>query len=86
MFGFLNVFLTAAAMMQGAGDRDAVQMLNERGSAAIAASDDAVRWGKIRFDASTLERLRDEVAVSFGSCSFAEPLEGLRALALLSPR
>src|SRR6185437_4782040 len=29
MFDFLNVFLTAAAMMQGASDGDAVQMLGE---------------------------------------------------------
>jgi hypothetical protein len=84
MFGFLNVFLTAAAIMQGASDGDAVQMLGEGRAAALSSSDDLLGWASARFDAATLERLRDDVAVSFGSCSFTEPLEGLRELALLS--
>jgi hypothetical protein len=85
MFGFLNVFLTAAAMMHGASDRDAVRLLDERHPTALSSTDGAIQWGTARFDASMLERLRDDVAASFGSCSFTEPLEGLRSLALLSP-
>ncbi len=85
MFGFLNVFLTAAAMMDGASDDDAMQMLDERRVAALSSTDDALRWEDTRLDAETVERLRDDFAVAFGSCSFTEPLEGLRELALLSP-
>lgn len=83
MFGFLNVFLTAAAMMQGASDADAVHMLDEQHVAALASSDDALQWEDTRLDADTIERLRDAFVVAFGSCSFTEPLDGLRELALL---
>jgi len=85
MFGFLNVLLTAAAMLQGASDADARRMLGERRVAALSSSDEALRWEDTRLDADVVERLRDDFAAAFGSCSFTEPLEGLRELALLSP-
>ena len=84
MFGFLNVLLTAAAIATGADDSEALEMLGDGRAAAVGASDDSVRWTSRQFDAQTLERMRDDLVVSFGSCSFTEPRDGLRELALLA--
>ena len=83
MFGFLNVLLTSAAIANGASDREAIAMLSEFRAAAVSATDDAVRWTSSQFDVATLERVRDNLVVSFGSCSFTEPRDGLRELTLL---
>lgn len=84
MFGFLNVLLTTAAIGAGAGDGEAIAMLRDGRAAVVGASDDRVQWSSRQFDAQALERVRDDLVVSFGSCSFTEPRDGLRELALLA--
>jgi hypothetical protein len=83
MYGYLNVFLTAAWMREGMGDADAEQLLDERAPDAIVVADSAISWRGFRLTADQLEHIRNELAVSFGSCSFREPVDDLRALALL---
>lgn len=84
MFGFLNVFLAAAALRDGASERDAVAMLEETAPDAFRFDDGTVTWrDRVRLGAEALARVRDERAIAFGSCSFREPLDDLRALHLL---
>jgi hypothetical protein len=64
-------------------ERDVAQLLEERDATAITFGEDDVRW---RGHAITLEQLRHaraSFALAFGSCSFREPIDDLRHLALL---
>jgi hypothetical protein len=83
MYGFLNLFLTAAFMAQGMADADAAALLAESSAEAFRFSDDAVQWGDLTLPAAELQRVRQHVAISFGSCSFREPVADLQAIGLL---
>jgi hypothetical protein len=72
--GFLN--LLAAAVF---GDEE--EALAERNPAAFAVGD-SFRWRDRAASAGEVARVRSELFVSFGSCSFFEPVDDLRALGL----
>jgi hypothetical protein len=87
MFGFLNVFLATALLMSGAGETEAIAMLEESNPANIVANDLQFAWhGPERIhvlDRVLLSALRQRVLVSYGSCSFTEPVEESRRMGLL---
>ena len=77
MHGFLNVFL-AAALLEHA---DAI--LAEEDAAAFTFDDDGAAWRGHGVTTEALTTMRRDFAISFGSCSFEEPIEDLRELGLL---
>ena len=77
MHGFLNVFL-AAAMPEHA---DAI--LVEQDPASIRFDDEGVSWRDQHVSTGALATMRREFAISFGSCSFEEPIAELQALGWL---
>jgi hypothetical protein len=79
MFGYLNVFLAAAVMANGASDADAIRVLEERDPSAFSF-DGEIRWREHAISASHAKDVRDRIAVSFGSCSFREPVDELQSL------
>jgi len=80
MFGFLNLVL-AAALRAAEGSREQVlQLLRESDAASIAFSEEAVAWRGHVLHRTHLARVREEIAVSFGSCSFTEPVADVRAM------
>lgn len=84
MHGFLNLFLAAIWLQEGEIDETEVyDLLEERSSAAIAFSDDEVAWRDHRLDHEVLAEARRKFAVSYGSCSFSEPVRDMRVLKLL---
>jgi len=83
MFGFLNVFLTAAFVHAGMTDGAALALLLERDLKKILVSSNTIRWADRSITTDDIHATRDCVAVSFGSCSFLEPVNELRAAALL---
>jgi hypothetical protein len=83
MFGFLNVLLAAGLMTTGLSDGDAAQLLDERDARAFAATPTTVRWREATLDEEQARSVRDHVMMSFGSCSFSEPVDELRSLVLL---
>jgi hypothetical protein len=83
MFGFLNVFLSAALLRQGSGDDEAREMLDERDPRAFEPRGDSVSWRGRVLTIAQLATMREETAVSFGSCSFREPVDDLHALGWL---
>jgi hypothetical protein len=85
MFGFLNLFLATAFLRAGMDSENGARVLEERNPSAFRFDSQGVRWGDHRLDLEDLHRAR-EVIVSFGSCSFIEPLNELHALHLLEPR
>ena len=84
MFGYLNVLLASAFMRQGMNDDDARRVLEERDASAFVIANDSVSWHGRSLDTQALRAVRDEAAVSFGSCSFREPVDELQALAPLT--
>lgn len=84
MHGFINVFLVAAAIRADlVTDAVAASMLDETNSAAFTFTDTGVAYGDVTLDNEYLALAREEFALSFGSCSFEEPVGDLRELALL---
>ena len=87
MYGYLNVFLTAALLASGGSRSDAVLLLNESNASSIEVNDLHVGWRgpeqMMAFDRALLQRVRESVLAGFGSCSFTEPVEESRALGLL---
>jgi hypothetical protein len=81
MYGYLNLFLAAAALMAGAGRRVAGRILGEDDPAAFAVAGDGLSWRDCRFDRKTLRALRTGGLRAFGSCSFREPLDELAVIA-----
>jgi hypothetical protein len=83
MFGFLNVFLAAAVLRDGAHEADALDLLSEHDAAAFTFADDGVRWRGHFILTPRVAQLRERAAVSFGSCSFDEPLADLQSIGVL---
>lgn len=83
--GFLNVFLAAIAAWHGRASRDEVRgILDEQSPGFFRFEDDMVRFGRFEFDNDVVAQGRERFALSFGSCSFDEPLEDLRTNRLLT--
>jgi hypothetical protein len=82
MFGFLNVIIATAALRDGWSQADAARALDERDRQSLSFSADGARWRDRRVSALTLKSSRDSLA-AFGSCSFRDPVTGLRESALL---
>jgi len=83
MFGFLNLFLATAFVSAGMDDAAAERLLEERDRQAFRFDAGGVEWQGRRIDLETLRRTRESGIVSFGSCSFTEPIADLQSLDLL---
>ena len=85
MHGFLNVFCAAVLLWHEPDRRqEAAWMLGERDADAITM-DEAMTWHNsgVTLTAQQIEGAREQFCISFGSCSFTEPIEDLRNLGWL---
>jgi len=82
MFGFLNVLLATAAVHAGRASESAAALLDERDPTAVRFVDGGIVWRDVTIPADAIVRARESMA-SFGSCSFEEPMTGLRQAHLL---
>jgi hypothetical protein len=80
MYGFVNVFVAAALLRHGVSEEIALKVLEESDASAFEFSSDGVAWRRQRISASELRAVRKEFAISFGSCSFREPVDELSQL------
>jgi hypothetical protein len=85
MFGFLNLLLATGFIRGGLRPAQAEQVLNETSLRGFDFRDDQIVWNGHSLGLDDLAETRS-VMISFGSCSFTEPLEDLVALQLLEPR
>jgi hypothetical protein len=83
MYGFLNVFLSAAFLAAGMNVDETMQVLIEESSAAFQFDDSGIDWRGRRLTGELLANVRERLAISFGSCSFEEPIDELKAMKLL---
>lgn len=85
MHGFLGVFGGAAlARVHGLGADDLAEMLDDADAASWAVGD-TLRWRSLAATAAEVADARAQFALSFGSCSFDEPVDDLQALGWLAP-
>ena len=82
MHGFLNVLLAAAILREGRSLDDARTVLEDDAPANFVVGTDFLRWRDRSFSAEQIQRIRHEGMISFGSCSFTEPVEELAQLAV----
>lgn len=90
MHGFLNVFIAASIARAGAAEPEVASVLEADSFDQFSFADDGITVSNLRgetqeFHISTelLRETRRSFAVSFGSCSFEEPVQDLQALGLL---
>ena len=83
MHGFLNVFLAAAFLRLGMEASLAVEVLGEQSPEAFHFDSESVLWREHRLGVADITAARRGFSISFGSCSFTEPVDDLRALHLL---
>lgn len=84
MNGFLNVFLAAGFLRQGYKPQIIAKILKNELAESFTFNDNGVWWQKEHFISNTqLRHLREKNIISFGSCSFEEPIADLQEIGLL---
>lgn len=83
MYGYLNLFFSAAFIRKGMPEDEAMTLLEEQSPGAFDVTDDGVSWRGHMLSNTDLQETRAHFALSFGSCSFREPVDEARALGLI---
>jgi hypothetical protein len=83
MFGFLNLFVASAFAAQGMGIPDVERILDDGSPESFLVAADSIIWCGRRLGPRAIEAARAGTIVSFGSCSFTEPMSDLAAIGLL---
>jgi hypothetical protein len=78
MHGFVNVFVAACLAQHRQWDKQQVtELLQDRDSRSFCVTDEHVSWQDHTVSASEIHATRQQFAISFGSCSFDEPVQDL---------
>ncbi|HXG85318.1 MAG TPA: hypothetical protein VNI84_14955 [Pyrinomonadaceae bacterium] len=84
MHGFLNVFLAAAFLLRGFKPDALRELMEDTRADNFQFEDEGVFWREEHFVSTPhLKILRAKNLISFGSCSFDEPIEDLREIGFL---
>jgi hypothetical protein len=83
MHGFLNVFMAAAFALAGMPEPLLIELLEDASPRSFVFDANGARWREQHIDNTHLLECRASLGMSFGSCSFEEPIEDLRAMNLL---
>jgi len=83
MFGFLNVFAAGVFARRSMPESTLAELLAERDIAAFRFMDDAMHWRVHSCSLDDVIAARATFAMSFGSCSFREPIDDLNHIGLL---
>lgn len=84
MHGFLNIFLAAGFLRQGFKSGLIQELLQDELPESFSFDEAGVLWRQEYFLSNAqLEDLRKNHALSFGSCSFVEPISDLQEIELL---
>jgi hypothetical protein len=80
MHGFINLIVAVALLLSGANAAEAESVLSDEDPASWGLTPEALSWRDHRWSAAQLMETR-RTFLSFGSCSFEEPMRDLEALA-----
>jgi hypothetical protein len=82
MNGFLNLFLSACLLRQNLNTPAVHRLMNETDGTNFEFNEDEISWANQNLSTNLIALVRQKNAVSFGSCSFVEPIEDLQQLGL----
>lgn len=86
MHGFLNVFIAAALVRVKGLDIERVEaLLLDENDRNFKFGNEFISWQGHGLDLGQIAKVRETFALSFGSCSFDEPIEELTQLGLIVP-
>jgi hypothetical protein len=86
MHGFVNLFVAACLVRSGKSDDRITQLvLKEEDPSAFRFSDQVLGWKDYLVETMMVARARETFALSFGSCSFEEPVHDLQRMGVLAP-
>ena len=83
LYGYLNVFLAAALCAAGASESAVMGVLEETDPTELHFDDRSFWWKDHVVLLEQLAVIRQNVATSFGSCSFTEPVSEAKALGII---
>lgn len=84
MHGFLNIFGAGAiAVRHNISEHEIVKMLNQEDPGAFQFTEDSFKWDNYEVSNDDIKQSRESLLISYGSCSFTEPIEDLQNLNLL---
>jgi hypothetical protein len=84
MNGFLNLFLSACLLRQNLNTPAVHRLMSETDGENFKFNEDGVDWATENISINTIALSRQKNAISFGSCSFTEPIEDLQQLSLIN--
>jgi hypothetical protein len=84
MHGFLNLFLSACFLRQDLNNSFVFNLINETNAGNLEFADEGVLWKEHAVATQTIAAARAKNSISFGSCSFLEPIEDLQQLSVIS--
>lgn len=86
MHGFLNVYTAGLLAYTESADRSMIEeILSDESPSSFSFAHGRLAWREHSISAEEIERLRSTALRSYGTCSFDEPREDLKALHILSP-
>jgi len=83
MYGFINMLLAAAFVRAGVTEPEAGEILEESSADAFSMRNGGLTWRSHKLSRDDLRTTRDKLFLSFGSCSFTEPVDEARALGFI---
>jgi hypothetical protein len=83
MYGFINMFLASAFIRAGVTESEAGEILEETSADAFRMHGARLTWRSHELSRDDLRTTRDKLFLSFGSCSFTEPVDEARALGFI---
>lgn len=83
MNGFLNLFLAAVFLRQNLNHTFVHELMKDSDAGNFRFTNDGVSWKNHTATISEIESARKRGIISFGSCSFTEPIEDLQEIGLL---
>jgi len=82
MHGFVNFFVAAMAAREGSKECEVEEILNDREHGNFTAGVEELGWRERGFSWQVIQEMR-KFAISFGSCSFEEPMQEMRGMGWL---
>lgn len=84
MHGFLNIFCAGAiAIRHNISEHEMIKLVEEEDPSAIKFTDECFTWDNYEISIEDIEYSRKALLISYGSCSFDEPIDDLKNLKLL---
>jgi hypothetical protein len=84
MYGFFNIFGAGVlAYTSNLDELEIIEIINDEDPSEFIFSEDGFEWNEIEVTNAQIKEARENFMLSYGSCSFDEPIEDLKMLELL---